>query len=992
MRGDITVGRDVSQHQTTWVIPVVAVVLFFAAWVLTKQGGPQSLSQNRVVEFNEQDLRFLQTEFPDYVLPLERARLGELLSDAIEAGDNSEAVRLLNVGADADWSGPKYATQSSTRAPLFLAIKRGNPTMVAALLQHGVRIGGPTWADVNTCRNEFGQTPLYFAVRCRQHQIVDLLLDHGAMVVGTNSSGKTPVVAAVEAADLDLFNELVRKGAVCDFESSFYADRHSSWDPAGKGVSVKPCVLPFAETITSSLNLRELALRSRNQQLIAAVDKQFRKSPQFSPHRVAELVVRNGHVDSLRSMMASGYDPSKYSTKNDDTTTLLDVAAKHNRVKCFTVLKQQGISQTQHLAKATVLRLLVASGSVEELQRRLAAGAKFAPDQFNRGNPLELAVRTQREEMVHYLLQLPEAKATWLRVPGLLPGALPYASLRRSRSICKALIKAGVTIPSTAADSSGNPLLRAAAGGWIDVYEMLARQAPALVNHSEALEMAVRCDQTDMCRYLLNQKPGPNVNDWPVKQVLHYRNEKVLRLFVNAGVKRVYPEQFDVSRGLGRYEEYAHPLYHAALNGDTKFCRRIIQQFPGSAVWQPIKYEPYEYDNDIEYFDKGNTPLFAAVFRDHVETLRLLLSYTKRQDQNGKPLLDINAQNAFGATALHMAVMYGSSRCTQLLIASGADVTIPGNTTRWGEGNSLLHLAARDPFASHHHKSPHQRADVNDIVPMLIAANVRVGSGDWINQKNRWQKTPLHLHAAAVHHKACQMLIAHGAGVNATGEHGATVLSSAIRTRNSFYPAPEKERHERSRLCICLIDAGAKFTGRTYNGHLSYSTLAYRNGLFGFVEELQRRGVVPDLATEAGEYLCSAVFHNDHEALKRWIAQGADVNAHSVDGDTALHKAARSHDVAACRILLAEGADPNLIGEDEAPVLFSVFRQFHNHTGSFYRPELEASAASILKMLLDAGANPLITRDNKSTKKNKTILDAFDKMPVELRKLIEARM
>ena len=51
-------------------------------------------------------------------------------------------------------------------------------------------------------RNQFSQTPLYFAVRCRNREVVDVLLKYGALINATNGYGKLPIVGAVEESDL----------------------------------------------------------------------------------------------------------------------------------------------------------------------------------------------------------------------------------------------------------------------------------------------------------------------------------------------------------------------------------------------------------------------------------------------------------------------------------------------------------------------------------------------------------------------------------------------------------------------------------------------------------------------------------------------------------------------------------------------------------------------------------------------------------------------
>ena len=1003
-----------SRRNTVWVLPVVVSCLIAAVLSIRRspnepasadetQGTTAALPADVLEDVLEEDFEILRVEFRGYVLPLERARLAIPLTRAIESNDETEVLRLLELGADADWSGPEYSRRSDTRAPLFRAIKRGNLRIVEALLQRGARVGGPTPVDVVASRNQFSQTPLYFAVRCRNREIVDLLLKYGAMVSASNGYNKTPIVGTVEEADFGMFKHLRSKGAVCNFESMFREDRVASHSVLHEYPD-EYFVAPFSDKCSdSSFSLMELARQSGNAELITAVNEQFERSPEFRPDLQAVVAVRLNDANSLRRLIAGGYDASKYEPKYSHAGTLLDLAASLNRAECFEVLKQSGVKQTKVAEKDSPLRLLVASGSVEQLKQRLAQGSEFGPYKPTQGSPLRLAVRAQQEAMVRFLLKRPEANAEWLADPLLLLTALPYLRnnhrLRFSSAICRTLIEAGASIrskPVNKVQPDENPLIRAASAGWRDVYEMLAEREPALVNDSKALQSAAYANQTAMCQALLSRGADPNSRELPHrKSPLDYamfnRNGELVQLLIEAGAKKAYPEQLDVSKGYAHFEEYAHPLYHAALVGDTNFCNLLIQQFPPAKMWQALQHEPYEYDNDIQYFDKGNTPLFAAIYGDHVETLRLLLAQASQIDENGEPVSDIDARNKFGATALHEAVIYGSSKCAQLLLAAGADITIPRFPDAEGRGDTPLHLATHSPFAAHMHERLQHGPDVDAIFPMLVAANIRHDDPGWLNRKNKQGATPLHNHARAGHRAACQKLLALGADANAVSDVGDTPLLSAIIGRYPMHPVHESKRKYRSRICLDLVEAGAKFDEHAGRFKTSYYTVAYRFGLYDLCDALLARGVAPNIQADAGEYLCSAVKHQRLDLLKQLIEAGADVNARDSQKNTALHLAASAHDFESCQRLLADGSDPNLKDDQNRTALFCVFYRFLNHVKQFASSDPRATqekAYRLLQLLLNAGANP----NAKGTHKNVTILKAYDNMPVRFRQLVEAKI
>ncbi len=93
----------------------------------------------------------------------------------------------------------------------------------------------------------------------------------------------------------------------------------------------------------------------------------------------------------------------------------------------------------------------------------------------------------------------------------------------------------------------------------------------------------------------------------------------------------------------------------------------------------------------------------------------------------------------------------------------------------------------------------------------------------------------------------------------------------------------------------------------------------------------------------ASELLVSAVrFEHKAEAIKM-IEGGADVNAPSVDGTTALHWAAYNDDVDLVKRLLAKGADPNARNDYNATPMQAA---------------AVAADPAVIKPLLKAGADP----------------------------------
>ncbi len=284
---------------------------------------------------------------------------------------------------------------------------------------------------------------------------------------------------------------------------------------------------------------------------------------------------------------------------------------------------------------------------------------------------------------------------------------------------------------------------------------------------------------------------------------------------------------------------------------------------------------------------------------------------------------------------MNEAVNFGASKCVQLLIAAGADVTIPRFPNVKGRGDTPLHVATHLPLAAHMHEQSRFGPNVDAIFPMLIAANMRQNEPGWLNLKNMSGETPLHRHARAGNRAICSKLLELGADVNAVSDTGGSPLLSAIVGHYPMHTVHESSRRYPSRLCLDLVDAGAKFDDQAGRFKTSYYGMAYRFGLYDFCDALLDRGVAPDVQANSGEYLCSALKHQRFDLLQHLIQAGVDVIARDSNGNTALHLAVSLYDVESSQELLARGSDPNLKDDDDRSVLFCVFHRFLNHVKHF---------------------------------------------------------
>ena len=121
------------------------------------------------------------------------------------ASINGNAViigRLLRAGADASWASREGQTA------LMTAARTGNVDAVEVLLASG--------ADVNATETRRGQTALMWTAAERHAGASEALLRHGADVRARSDGGLTPLLFAARAGDFDVVRTLLVVGADID--------------------------------------------------------------------------------------------------------------------------------------------------------------------------------------------------------------------------------------------------------------------------------------------------------------------------------------------------------------------------------------------------------------------------------------------------------------------------------------------------------------------------------------------------------------------------------------------------------------------------------------------------------------------------------------------------------------------------------------------------------------------------------------------------------
>lgn len=268
---------------------------------------------------------------------------------------------------------------------------------------------------------------------------------------------------------------------------------------------------------------------------------------------------------------------------------------------------------------------------------------------------------------------------------------------------------------------------------------------------------------------------------------------------------------------------------------------------------------------------------------------------------------DVNALNADGSTALMWAVHAADYDEIERLLEAGADVAIE---SRYGV--TAMSLAA-------------EVADV-EAMRLLLDAGADVDSPNPENQ------TALLTVARTGNIEAAQLLLERGATVDARenwGEQTALMWAAARR-----HPP----------MIQLLIDHGADINAagkdRDYQRHVTAE---------GRPKNMDTGGFTPLLyATRENCLACVEVL----------IANGADINLPDPDGVSPLHLAIMNANWDVAATLLDAGADVNQWDIYGAAPLFTILGNYSRDGANSIDPPNQANGREILDRLLAEGANP----------------------------------
>uniref|UniRef100_A0A8C1KBN0 Ankyrin repeat domain 52a n=1 Tax=Cyprinus carpio TaxID=7962 RepID=A0A8C1KBN0_CYPCA len=659
-------------------------------------------------------------------------------------GDVHIMELLISAGANVNAKDHVWLT------PLHRAAASRNERAVGLLLRKG--------ADV-TARDKFWQTPLHIAAANRATRCVEALLPHVSSLNMADRTGRAPLHHAAQSGFQEMVKLLLNRGA--NLSASDKKDRQSIHWAAYLG----------------HLEVVKLLVSQGS-------DKSCKDKRGYTPLHAAAA---SGHVDVVKYLLRNGAEQ----TPSHIIRCICFIQGIHGMFPLHLAVLYGSSDCCQHVLSAgfdintpdnfgrTCLHAAASGGNVECLNLLLSSGADMnKKDKFGR-TPLHYAAANGRYQCVVVLVGA-GAEVNERDRSGCIP--LHYSAASTAFCRCVEHLLDNGAAPSLCNTKGYSAVHYAAAHGNKQNLElvrliftlMLSTMCFNTLVDKESngsvspLHLAVESGHWECVTVLIESGAYVDACDPVGRSVLYVASQKGHARCVELLLCQ------SASCLLAEHRSKWGPLHVAAANGHSECLRMLLCSERGADLVNVTDAE-------------GQTPLMLAVLGGHTDCVHLLLERGACPDM----------RDSRGRTALHRGAVMGREDCITALLSHSVSVL-----SRDFQGRTAVHLAAscghadilsnllsaadhshpHDPITDRHGYTPahwaayHGHEDCLDVLLELKPCSIQEGN----------PFTPLHcaltpLHAAAVAEDVAglQLVLRHGADINAVDHSGRSALMVA---------------------------------------------------------------------------------------------------------------------------------------------------------------------------------------------------------------------